>query len=162
MREVFFRIILFMAYCVLVTAPVVGTREATRVGNRLGDLLNMPVPPKLGFSEHQLEKNLPTVKVPQEMANEECSICLGELTEEENMTQYENRKDQVTQLQCGHFFHRNCAKSWLVEKADCPICRENLAEWDFKLPLKKSEKTVDKGTPASCAKGKYSEKLAVN
>ncbi|KAI1693138.1 ring finger domain-containing protein [Ditylenchus destructor] len=98
-----------MAYCVLAIAPVVG---ATRV---VFDTLSK-------ISKLDLNSSSKTVGAEnfgayfQHKFFQECSICLGELTEEEHMTQYKNKKEQVTQLQCGHFFHRNCAKSWLVKK----------------------------------------------
>jgi hypothetical protein len=49
-----------------------------------------------------------------EMDNEECSICLEE---------YENKED-VIKIHCNHVFHKTCLSEW--EKNDnntCPICR---------------------------------------
>jgi hypothetical protein len=42
-----------------------------------------------------------------------CSICLCELEE----------GDWVGDIPCGHLFHKDCLKEWLVKNNHCPICR---------------------------------------
>lgn len=42
-----------------------------------------------------------------------CSICLCELQE----------GDLVGDIPCGHFFHKDCLKEWLVKNNHCPVCR---------------------------------------
>lgn len=44
---------------------------------------------------------------------ESCSICLDD---------YE-RNDRVGYLNCGHFFHKDCIKTWLEKQSSCPLCR---------------------------------------
>lgn len=31
--------------------------------------------------------------------------------------------DEMGKLNCGHFYHINCIKQWLVQKNACPICK---------------------------------------
>lgn len=45
-----------------------------------------------------------------------CAICYEGFVKEE----------VVIQLPCGHFYHRSCCKNWVLQKASCPICRDNL------------------------------------
>lgn len=51
-------------------------------------------------------------------ANEvvECSVCLDEV-EEGNM---------VLRLVCGHVFHAECIRKWLLRAARCPSCRREV------------------------------------
>ena len=48
-----------------------------------------------------------------EIGDNVCSICLCELEE----------GDLVGDIQCGHYFHKECLKEWLVKNNHCPICR---------------------------------------
>lgn len=34
-------------------------------------------------------------------------------------------KSKVLRLNCGHHFHRRCAKRWLLKHRECPICRQD-------------------------------------
>ncbi|KAK4345682.1 hypothetical protein RND71_035858 [Anisodus tanguticus] len=45
-----------------------------------------------------------------------CAICQSE---------YEHEEDIGT-LQCGHEYHVNCIKQWLLRKKDCPMCRASV------------------------------------
>ena len=47
-----------------------------------------------------------------------CSICLEE---------YKNN-DVIKKLSCNHFFHSECLKIWLSNRAICPICRKDLRQ----------------------------------
>jgi len=40
---------------------------------------------------------------------EECLICQDEMG-----------REKVTQLTCGHIYHKSCIASWLKRKASCP------------------------------------------
>ena len=66
----------------------------------------------------------------KEFFTESCIICLGELkSEKENKKNEESEKkellgkDEVTTLECGHKFHRNCVADWLKKEQSCPFCR---------------------------------------
>ncbi|XP_055808397.1 probable E3 ubiquitin-protein ligase HIP1 [Solanum dulcamara] len=45
-----------------------------------------------------------------------CGICQFEYEDEEN----------IGELQCGHEYHTDCIKQWLLRKKDCPICRASV------------------------------------
>ncbi|KAG2393837.1 hypothetical protein C9374_003601 [Naegleria lovaniensis] len=47
--------------------------------------------------------------------DEDCPIC-GEGYKKD---------DQCHQLECNHFFHLNCLKTWLRKHNTCPICRKD-------------------------------------
>ncbi|XP_042961825.1 E3 ubiquitin-protein ligase MBR2-like [Carya illinoinensis] len=71
-----------------------------------------------GLSEEAIEANLRqqtynslTLGSPAE--NESCCICQEE---------YVNG-DDLGKLDCGHAFHLDCIKQWLVQKNSCPICK---------------------------------------
>lgn len=44
-------------------------------------------------------------------------FCLEELAKD----------DDITQLPCGHLFHHECVKWWLIKSETCPLCRDELA-----------------------------------
>ena len=48
--------------------------------------------------------------------NRECTICLEEYKE----------NDDLYQLQCGHYYHKECIDDWLLKNQTCPLCRLNL------------------------------------
>lgn len=46
-----------------------------------------------------------------------CSICLEEF----------NDKEKLIELQCKHFFHNVCIKTWLTKYSEiCPYCKQNI------------------------------------
>ena len=45
------------------------------------------------------------------------------------------KEDSVTTLLCGHRFHSNCVKMWLVKDATCPLCRSKVLVRDSITPL---------------------------
>jgi hypothetical protein len=47
-----------------------------------------------------------------------CVVCMIEYNEDE----------QITHLPCEHFFHADCAQSWLRVRASCPVCRKSVPE----------------------------------
>ena len=47
--------------------------------------------------------------------NTECTICL------------ENIEDNCTKLDCGHYFHMNCIRNWMLRRnTTCPLCRAEI------------------------------------
>jgi len=53
------------------------------------------------------------------ITNCECSICIEEIKEEE----------EVIRLNCNHYFHKNCIRSHLINyNSNCPLCRRNVNE----------------------------------
>lgn len=49
-------------------------------------------------------------------SSRKCPICYEEFQKEE----------VIIKLPCGHLFHRQCCKNWVLQKANCPVCRDNL------------------------------------
>lgn len=48
--------------------------------------------------------------------NEICIICLDD---------FKNRQHLI-ELDCKHYFHKNCIKNWLLKQSSkCPICRND-------------------------------------
>ncbi|PIO28934.1 hypothetical protein AB205_0146830 [Aquarana catesbeiana] len=43
-----------------------------------------------------------------------CIICHDEL-----------KQNPVHKLDCGHYFHKHCIKTWLNTQSTCPTCREH-------------------------------------
>ncbi|XP_055801848.1 probable E3 ubiquitin-protein ligase HIP1 [Solanum dulcamara] len=61
--------------------------------------------------------NTPTKDIGDDVVVEEqeaCSICLVE---------YRDNEDNIGTLKCGHEFHLECIKKWLMRKKTCPFCR---------------------------------------
>lgn len=49
----------------------------------------------------------------------ECNICIEEY----------KKDDEVIELSCKHYFHKECIKNWLCdEKVTCPVCRKDIRE----------------------------------
>ncbi|KAK9150328.1 hypothetical protein Syun_008637 [Stephania yunnanensis] len=73
---------------------------------------------KSGWSEEAILKSLKTrnYKVSQEA--EICSICMDGFKVDE----------KIGSLSCGHEFHVNCIKDWLIVNNTCPICRRSALE----------------------------------
>ena len=73
-------------------------------------LLNSPT-----YNPNDIEKK--EIKYNNEIHNDrECTICLEE---------YEENND-LYQLQCGHYYHKECIDDWLLKHQTCPLCRLNL------------------------------------
>jgi len=65
-------------------------------------------------------KSLPEVTLAHGFAcgEHECSICITEL----------EPGDRVRRVSgCGHTFHCSCIDLWLLRRADCPLCKRNVA-----------------------------------
>ncbi|KAF3438975.1 hypothetical protein FNV43_RR17250 [Rhamnella rubrinervis] len=72
-----------------------------------------------GLSEETILANLrrqkyQSVSTGSLAGDEPCCICQDEYVDEED----------VGKLDCGHNFHFNCIKQWLVRKNSCPICKK--------------------------------------
>ena len=48
-----------------------------------------------------------------------CAICL-------------NNNGTFIKTVCNHEFHEDCLNEWIKYKENCPICRQNLENFDFK------------------------------
>lgn len=79
----------------------------------------------VGLSEETISKNLKTSianvdhsKEKEEDQGEICVVCQRE---------YEGNETVAT-LHCGHCYHANCIKEWLLHKNVCPICKSTALE----------------------------------
>jgi hypothetical protein len=70
-----------------------------------------------GLSKKQFDK-LPFVKYDKNKYSEnyQCIICMEEYEKNEN----------VKLLPCGHIFHDNCIKEWLMKQKSCPFCKSEI------------------------------------
>jgi E3 ubiquitin-protein ligase ATL23 len=60
--------------------------------------------------------NFKIVNWNDQMISKECSICLTNFIDNE----------QVKQLVCNHAFHEHCVTPWLTRHPTCPVCRVNV------------------------------------
>jgi hypothetical protein len=70
-----------------------------------------------GLNIEQFDK-LPIKKYRKEKfkGNYQCIICMEEFIE----------KEKVKLLPCGHIFHINCIKQWLIKEKNCPFCKSEI------------------------------------
>lgn len=70
-----------------------------------------------GLSKNQIDK-LPIVKYDKDKYSEnyQCIICMEEF----------EKKEKVKLLPCGHIFHDNCIKQWLLKQKTCPFCKSEI------------------------------------
>lgn len=70
-----------------------------------------------GLTEQQID-NLPTIKYHQKISKDidKCIICMEEF----------KRREKVKALPCGHIFHHNCIKEWLLKEKTCPFCKSEI------------------------------------
>ncbi|CAN8235000.1 unnamed protein product [Cochlearia groenlandica] len=83
--------------------------QLLELGDRIGYV-------NIGLNEKQIKTCLRKVvpfRAKTPLADRKCIICQDE---------YET-KDEVGMLRCGHRFHINCVKQWLLRKNSCPICK---------------------------------------
>ncbi|MFS8001112.1 putative transcription factor C2H2 family [Helianthus anomalus] len=67
-----------------------------------------------GLSEEEISERLHVYSSQGRMSEvDACSICLCEYEKEEKMGR----------LECGHRFHAECIRRWLLSKNVCPMCR---------------------------------------
>ena len=63
--------------------------------------------------------NYNTVKILNDIDNEDCSICLEKLYDEEN-------NKEIISLECNHLFHKECVDPWINKNKNCPLCKRNI------------------------------------
>ncbi|KAI4345807.1 hypothetical protein L6164_012901 [Bauhinia variegata] len=71
----------------------------------------------------------------------ECSVCLNEFQEDEKLRKIPN---------CGHFFHIDCIDVWLLNNANCPLCRTSISftnRFQIDQILNPRPSTQDRGNP---------------
>ena len=70
-----------------------------------------------GLTDEQIQK-LPLTKFKKKKfaENFQCIICMEEFQE----------KETVKLLPCGHIFHDNCIKQWLLKQKTCPFCKSEI------------------------------------
>ena len=70
-----------------------------------------------GLTEKQID-NLPFTKYHQKISKDidKCIICMDEF----------KRRERVKLLPCGHIFHNNCIKEWLLKENTCPFCKTEI------------------------------------
>ncbi|KAK9069812.1 hypothetical protein SSX86_010208 [Deinandra increscens subsp. villosa] len=67
-----------------------------------------------GLSVDKISEHLRVYKITTEgEEGDSCCICLGEY----------GKKEKIGVLECGHRFHEECIKRWLLSKNVCPMCR---------------------------------------
>lgn len=83
----------------------------------------LPVDVIARLKSYNCVKDIPFQLVPLEAEasesndEEECLICQEEMGAE-----------KVTQLTCGHIYHKTCIANWLKRKASCPTCRQSVTK----------------------------------
>lgn len=85
--------------------------ELLALGERIGDVCT-------GLSEETIssrlkQRNYISIKTEGPEEAEPCCICREEY----------NDGDDVGTLECGHDFHTDCIKQWLMQKNLCPVCK---------------------------------------
>lgn len=83
-------------------------------------------------------EKLPLKKADEKMVGVEgkagCPVCMEDVV----------LNDEVVELPCKHWFHEECAKSWLKEHNTCPICRKPISE---DAPRDHNDRGDPTGTP---------------
>ncbi|XP_060173405.1 probable E3 ubiquitin-protein ligase RHG1A [Lycium barbarum] len=65
------------------------------------------------ISSHLKQRNYICIKTEEPEDAEPCCICREEY----------NDGDDLGTLECGHDFHKDCIKQWLMQKNLCPVCK---------------------------------------
>ncbi|XP_055811022.1 probable E3 ubiquitin-protein ligase RHG1A [Solanum dulcamara] len=86
--------------------------ELLALGERIGDVCT-------GLSEETIssrlkQRNFISIKKEEPEEAEPCCICREEY----------NNGDDLGTLECGHDFHTDCIKQWLMQKNLCPVCKK--------------------------------------
>ena len=108
--DVYFINFTFLFFITIVCTSILCPGNNNRRNNMNQRLLNSPT-----YNPNDIEKK--EIKYNNEIHNDrECTICLEEY--EEN--------NELYQLQCGHYYHKECIDDWLLKHQTCPLCRLNL------------------------------------
>eukprot|EP01029_Cantina_marsupialis_P007640 TRINITY_DN1858_c0_g1_i1.p1 TRINITY_DN1858_c0_g1~~TRINITY_DN1858_c0_g1_i1.p1 ORF type:complete len:435 (-),score=41.08 TRINITY_DN1858_c0_g1_i1:301-1605(-) len=51
-----------------------------------------------------------------------------QLNNEEGCVICRDTMNEAKVLPCGHIFHMNCLKTWVMKQANCPMCRQDISE----------------------------------
>lgn len=70
------------------------------------------------------------------MCPEACPICLSDF----------DHRSALGRTPCGHVFHENCARKWLLRRGTCPLCRERLCEVQAGKRASRAEGCAPAGT----------------
>jgi hypothetical protein len=81
----------------------------------------------------------------------ECAVCICRIEAQGDVSEA-SMNCRALQLGCGHFFHPDCIKPWLVKSASCPTCR-----WE----CKKMRHPRARASAQLCADGWEDEPLQV-
>jgi|ETNmetMinimDraft_18_1059904.scaffolds.fasta_scaffold29125_1 hypothetical protein len=105
----------------------------------------MIVTPKLRRGAQRINKYIKSVKKKNrykkfikstkiaKCEEEDCAICLDDYSE----------NNKCSELYCGHKFHNNCFREWVLQREVCPLCnvelskKKTLRDCYFKLVNKK-------------------------
>jgi len=61
------------------------------------------------------------------LLKDDCAICYDTLKTA--------TEDKIYKTPCGHLFHEECLKSWGGKKAECPLCRQELPDLNYRETL---------------------------
>jgi DNA repair exonuclease SbcCD ATPase subunit len=62
-------------------------------------------------------KSTKIVKSQEDCKEEDCAICLDDYSE----------NNKCSELYCGHKFHNNCFREWILHREVCPLCNTELS-----------------------------------
>ena len=66
----------------------------------------------------------------KEIFNTSCIICLEDLKSKEEVKESEKKelleKNDLSLLECGHKFHKNCISDWSKKDQGCPLCKAKI------------------------------------
>ncbi|KAA0202166.1 hypothetical protein HAZT_HAZT006065 [Hyalella azteca] len=99
-------------------------RQLVKPGRPKGNLT--PIAPWANATTPQQKPLAAHVKKSvKDMKDEDCCICFSVM----------NQPDQVTKLECNHFFHSKCINDWFRTKRECPLCRTHSVDNQEYPPL---------------------------
>ena len=87
---------------------------------------------KKGLSELKNEKYNT-----QKHVNESCPITLQD---------FSNNETEVTTMPCNHCFIPEAIRSWLEEKPECPVCRQEMDSVEVKIEYPDESNTEEDGS----------------